>query len=363
MIPLRLRAETLGWDGSPPVARLVSTDADLRHDCDFLLESSEQSALTYRQGERRIRIAGATAADLDGNVVLVNGARRTLHRLIRPKSPHNTFLVTERCDQLCVMCSQPPNGALWNQFEHYLRAAQLAPLGATIGISGGEPLLLKDDLFHFLRTLGSSRPDLNFHVLTNAQHFEPHDLQTLLELPMERIEWGVPIYASDPALHDKIVGKAGAFAKLEHSLALLAHAAARVEVRTVVTALNLRELVTLSAYLVANVPFAETWAVMQLENIGYGRLNWDALFVDTGENFDPVAKAAAGAAARGLSPRLYNFPLCTVPPNFRRIAIASISDWKQKYLSACSGCSLRAACGGFFEWYPDGRGFMGIRPQ
>ena len=28
--------------------------------------------------------------------------------LYRRKSHHNHFLVTERCDNFCVMCSQPP---------------------------------------------------------------------------------------------------------------------------------------------------------------------------------------------------------------------------------------------------------------
>ena len=48
---------------------------------------------------------------------------------------------------------------------------------------------------------------------------------------------------------------------------------------------------------------------------------------------------------------LYNFPLCTIPDFYRKYAVRSISDWKQKYLDECTGCVEKDYCGGFFEWY------------
>jgi hypothetical protein len=101
---------------------------------------------------------------------------------------------------------------------------------------------------------------------------------------------------------------------------------------------------------------------MQLENIGYGRKNWDHLFFDSGASFAPVAAAIDAARARGMSVALYNFPLCTVPPAYRDLAHASISDWKRRYLEPCKGCRLRTGCGGFFAWYPEAQGFASIGP-
>src|SRR5690606_40913863 len=56
-------------------------------------------------------------------------------------SRHNTLLVTERCDQLSVMCSQPPKKQHTDLFPLLKQACLLAPKGATIGFSGGEPTL------------------------------------------------------------------------------------------------------------------------------------------------------------------------------------------------------------------------------
>ena len=57
---------------------------------------------------------------------------------------------------------------------------------ATIGITGGEPTLFKDDLFHFLLSVSDARPDLRFHVLTNAQHFVDEDIDGFADWWMRR---------------------------------------------------------------------------------------------------------------------------------------------------------------------------------
>src|SRR5690606_24952397 len=126
MIPLRLRTEATGWGDGLAIVRLLSREADVPTVHDVILDDSEDGASCYRSGDRQLRIFSADAASLEGNIALLNAPRRTLQRLIRPDSVHNTFLVTERCDQLCVMCSQPPNAAEWNIFDLYLQAAQLA---------------------------------------------------------------------------------------------------------------------------------------------------------------------------------------------------------------------------------------------
>ncbi|TGV03279.1 hypothetical protein EN816_37525 [Mesorhizobium sp. M8A.F.Ca.ET.173.01.1.1] len=106
-----------------------------------------------------------------------------------------------------------------------------------------------------------------------------------------------------------------------------------------------------------SLPFIDKWAIMQLENIGYGRQNWHSLFFDSSTGFDVVGKALDLAISRGIDAILYNFPLCTLPPNYRTLAPSTISDWKRTYLSECAGCVLRDDCGGFFEWHPKTHGY------
>ena len=142
---------------------------------------------------------------------------------------------------------------------------------------------------------------------------------------------GIPLYSHDPDVHDTIVGKVGAYSRLEDSLALMAAAGARVELRTVLTSLNHKSLAWLAHHVTRHVPFAETWAIMQLENIGYGRLNWNRLFVDTGK--------ISGTWAALLPPpwRMASRPVFTI---FRSALFHSLFESMQSPRSATGNRSL-----------------------
>lgn len=288
----------------------------------------------------------------------MNPRRGVADRIVRAASLHNTFLVTERCDQLCVMCSQPPKQRHVDMFPYFEAAAMLAPEGATIGISGGEPTLFKTELFGFFERVMHGRPDLRFHVLTNGQHFDEADITALRSLVRDRVVWGVPLYSSDALVHDEIVGKQGAHDQLLRNLGFLCRTGAQIELRTVLMRPNAADLPVLARFITTMLPFIQTWAIMQLENIGYGRQNWAKLFYDSSSGFDVISRAVDIVNSRGIEARLYNFPLCTVPQAFRHLAPATISDWKRAYLDECDGCILRDRCGGFFEWHPRNHGYV-----
>jgi His-Xaa-Ser system radical SAM maturase HxsC len=362
MIPLRIKAEVA--KGAPAfVVRLRSShDATVPHEDDAFLEGGEATAPEYATVYGRLRLTGLTADELQNDVLLVVPDRGTAHRLIRASSKYNSLLVTERCDQLCVMCSQPPKPRHVDLFPLLERAAVLAPERATLVLTGGEPTLFKDDLFHFFDTVSAKRPDLRFQVLTNGQHFEDGDAGRLTRLAAT-VLWGIPLYASSAELHDAIVKKGGAYQRLGQSLALLAKAGSQIQLRTVAMANNVAGLPELARFITSQVPFVATWAIMQLENIGYGRQNWANLFFDNSQDFGPIGSATDIARAHGIDVSLFNFPLCTVPLAYRTHAVASISDWKRRYLSGCESCALRQSCGGFFEWYPDRSGFTKLGLQ
>jgi His-Xaa-Ser system radical SAM maturase HxsC len=248
-------------------------------------------------------------------------------------------------------------------FPYFEVAALLAPKSMTIGISGGEPTLFKDPLFDLLQRVLGERPDLGFHVLTNGQHLGIEDRGCLAGLPRNRVLWGVPLYAAEAPLHDLLVGKVGAFHRLMDTFALLAQAGTSIELRTVVMSANVDALPRLANFVATHLPFVSCWALMQLENIGYGRQNWHKLFFDNSELFGPIAEALNIACARGVRAVLYNFPRCTVPFAYRKSALATISDWKRRYLPVCTDCPERKECGGFFAWYPEGSGFKRLGVQ
>lgn len=362
MIPLRIKVEANA--DQPFVVRLRSFeggawDRDLegKNLFEVALESVSAEGADYVGQGGAIRILGVDPSEVDGDVLLVNPTRGTAERLIRSSSPHNTFLVTERCDQVCVMCSQPPKKYHVDLFPYFEIAALLAPEGATIGISGGEPTLFKDQLFPFLKRVLEQRPDLSFHVLTNGQHFSDDDRVVMRELDQSRILWGVPLYSHDPVIHDEIVGKLGAHEMLLKNLAFLCQVGAAIELRTVLMKPNAVSLPKLAQLITAMLPFIRVWAVMQTESIGFGRMNWKTLFFDSSDGFDVVGRAIDLVRSRGIEALLYNFPLCTVPESYRRLAPSTISDWKRAYREECRGCTLKSQCGGFFAWHPHDHGY------
>ncbi len=361
MISLRVQVDPFPID-EPLVVRLQESGTEARSQHDATLIDVEGDRREYNFQGFSFVVRTSPEESVDGDVLLVLPGQTSAHRLIRASSRHNTLLVTEQCDQLCVMCSQPPKKYHADLFEQFTIAASLAPQDAMVGISGGEPLLHKKRLFEMLSRVAVERPDIRFHILTNGQHFEPSDAETIFELGRERILWGVPLYSAHPPTHDHIVGKEGAFAQLERGLVTLMRAGASVELRTVVLQQNCNDLPDLATFINTRLGFISVWALMQLERIGFGRMNWKFSFQDTSTEFEQIGRAVDITTARGIRTSLYNFPLCSVPAEYRDFAPSTISDWKRKYLDFCTDCRARETCGGFFQWYSHDEGFAALGP-
>lgn len=332
------------------VTRLRADKAD--HDLDSQILGSDDGRSLW-VGENGLIQIEAKAEELISDVVLVDPEAGKIERLLRSGSEHNTLLVTERCDQLCVMCSQPPKKSHDDRFALLHQACLLAEEGCLIGISGGEPTLFKDQLLAMIEMVLSVRPDLRFHILSNGQHFTSDDIARLSEEHFAHVAWGIPLYASTPELHDRIVVKPGAFERLQESLDYLLQSAARIELRTVVLQDNFDQLPDLARYVSINLPFVEQWSIMGLENIGFAKNRWNSLYVDIRQNFEPLDLVLDQAQLRGIPARLFNTPLCHLPVEFRHYAVASISDWKRRYAPACDYCQQKPNCSGFFDWHPE----------
>lgn len=298
-----------------------------------------------------ISIATPGGSTLMDDVVYFEPAYGRASRWIRANSAHNTLLVTERCDQLCIMCSQPPKKSHIDMFTHMKKACLLAPKNMMIGFSGGEPLLFKDQLLALIENVYAQRPDLSFHVLTNAQHFREEDIIRLRGEAFRSVLWGVPLYASSGATHDRIVGKQGAFDTLMTTLPMMARAGLQIELRTVLLKQNFGELSALSGMVSARLPFITVWAIMQLERIGFARTRWHEQFIDHSAHLPVLEAAVAEAVSRGTRVSLYNMPYCTVSQSLRSYLSQSISDWKRAFPESCKNCSAKPLCTGFFEWH------------
>lgn len=349
MIPLVLSAKAEGTERYITRLNRYRPEQFGEHDSILLQETGGRQVFSGQRGLIEI----VSSLDLDGDVLCVDPMRGQIERLIRAGSVHNTLLITERCDQLCVMCSQPPKKTHDDRFGEYTEALLLAPINETIGLSGGEPTLYKSDLFAMIERLFSERPDLSFHILSNGQHFEATDVERLSGPAFASVTWGIPLYSHLPERHDQIVKKPGAYLRLMESFVHLLSSGSKVELRTVVLQTNLSDLPSLARLVSTQLAFCTQWSIMQLENIGFAKGRFTDLYVDHRSCFVNIAFALDLCELRGLPARLFNFPRCSLPPEYRRYAVASISDWKRKYVEACNSCTEQALCTGFFEWHPD----------
>lgn len=98
--------------------------------------------------------------------------------LYRKDANTNSFLVTERCNSFCIMCSQPPRDI----DDHYLVDDMLAALPLLhpdtheIGITGGEATLWGDDFIRLIQATKNHLPNAGLHILSNGRNFKDINL-------------------------------------------------------------------------------------------------------------------------------------------------------------------------------------------
>ncbi len=287
----------------------------------------------------------------DGDVVLLLPSG-TVNTLYRRSSPHNTILATERCNSLCLMCSQPPRPDDDSyRISEILRLIDLIdPTCPEIGISGGEPTLLGDNLLRIIDKFKGCLPQTGLHILTNGRLFRNADFANRLgAIDHPNLMLGIPLYSDIDSEHDYVVQARGAFEETVIGLHNLARAGVLIEIRIVLHAQTYRRLPQLADHIYRNFPFVAHVALMGMEMFGFVHKNLSTLWIDPVDYQAQLEQATLGLAMAGLNVSIYNHQLCTLPESVWPFARKSISDWKNVYLDGCAECGVREFCGGFFH--------------
>ncbi len=287
----------------------------------------------------------------DGDVVALRPSGN-VNVLYRRTSYHNTVLITERCNSLCLMCSQPPRPEDDSyRVNEILRLIDLIdPACQEIGISGGEPTLLSEDLLRIVARFRQCLPKTALHMLTNGRLFsDTRFAKQLGALEHPNLMLGIPLYSDIDYRHDYVVQAQGAFDETVCGLYNLAAAGVWIEIRVVVHAQTYRRLPQVAEFIYRNFPFVAHIALMGMEMFGFVHKNLGSLWIDPVDYQPELERATLCLAARGLPVSIYNHQLCTLPKSLWPFARKSISDWKNVYLDVCSGCGVREFCGGFFH--------------
>jgi His-Xaa-Ser system radical SAM maturase HxsC len=296
-----------------------------------------------------VKSAGVIAP---GDVVRLTEGRSLVSVLYRRGSDSNTLFATERCNSFCLMCSQPPRHVddRW-RINEMLRTIDLVDRDEPLlGISGGEPTLLGDDLIVVILHARTQLPDTGLHILSNGRRLADANYARAVSAARHpKLQWGIPLYAHAPEIHDYIVQASGAWDETLSGLYNLARHGASIELRVVVQRANLDHLGEFSTFIFRNLTFVDRVAFMGLEPMGFARRNYDDIWVDPADCAEALHEAVFFLANRGMSPSIYNFPLCSLPEALWPFCTASISDWKNVYFPECNNCDVRDRCGGFFQ--------------
>ncbi|MCI1677608.1 MAG: His-Xaa-Ser system radical SAM maturase HxsC [Ewingella americana] len=287
----------------------------------------------------------------DGDIGIVNNGNM-LRVILSRKANHNTVLVTERCNNRCLFCSQPPKTGNddWLLSQSALSIASFS-LDGVIGVSGGEPLLYGDDFLNFLDFIIENSPATSLHVLTNGRRFSDAEFTKKIKERSDKIPitFGIPLYSSRSSIHDYLVDCEGAFGETVKGLINAGNSGINIELRIIPTQANyndLDDIVEFAGRVFSNI---NQISLMGLESIGWARKNWSAIFIDHNNYTQSILSAVDTADRAGIPLTIFNYPLCHLPEKVWKISTQSISDWKNFYPKECDECTQKSSCAGYFS--------------
>lgn len=285
----------------------------------------------------------------EGDVVVVNKQGEIIF-VYEIKSNHNAIMATERCNHRCIMCPQPPILQEKDKTPFNLKLISLFDKHTKeIGITGGEPTLIGDNLFVLINHIKKELPKTAISILSNGVKFA--DKKYAMKLAKCRhhdLQIDIPLFSDIAEEHNRIVG-AKTFYKTVQGLYNLALFHQRIGIRIVVHKQTYKRLSQFADYIYHNFPFVVQVTFMQMETTGLAKENFDQLWIDPYDYNTELREAVLLLVDRGMKSYIYNAQLCVLPEDIICYAQQSISDWKDIYISECEGCVLRGQCAGFFE--------------
>jgi His-Xaa-Ser system radical SAM maturase HxsC len=310
-----------------------------------------ESALGSTGPNRLVRIPEKFGYLSDGDIIAINYESRRFRTLYRRASRHNSFLVTDRCNHYCLMCSQPPKDIDDRWILDEIKAA--VPLidkeAPTLGFTGGEPLLDWPGFVDVLAVCRDELPKTAIHVLSNGRAFVRDEVVAAWAgIQHPSLTVGIPIYASIDHIHDYIVQARGAFDETMLGVLKMKDRAQRVEIRVVLHALTAPRIEETCRWLGRNLPFVDHVALMGLENTGFAIANADELWIDPIDYKSELANAVDLLVSAKVNVSVYNLPRCVLDRSVWPYAAQSISDWKNGYYEECERCIEKDRCSGFF---------------
>jgi His-Xaa-Ser system radical SAM maturase HxsC len=355
---VRLKALGTGPHADDHDFYIVRSQADvgqaIREKCNsiFAINDANSVDLSTVHFDARIITVPSKFSYLNaGDILGIHGKSGKFRSLFRSNSRHNSFLVTERCNNYCLMCSQPPKDIddRWILDEIRESLPLIDKRTQTLTFTGGEPL---SDWPEFTRVLAECRdelPNTAVQVLTNGRAFSNSEIvNAWRDIRHPSLIAAIPVYASVDHIHDYVVQAKGAFDETILGILKLKDRGQRVEIRVVLHAQTAPTIAETCSWIARNLPFVDHVALMGLENTGFALANEGLLWIDPVDYKDALAAGVEALSEATVNVSVYNLPRCVLHRSVWPHAVQSISDWKNGYVEACTPCTEKFRCSGLF---------------
>lgn len=286
----------------------------------------------------------------DGDVVFITPAGQ-INIMYQSGREDHTIFITNRCNSRCIMCPQPPGNDPPDLHQINNLILSLIEKGSLkhIGITGGEPTLVFEQLCEHLSYLKKFFPNVFISLLTNGRKFcEVCLAKRVAAVNNKKLLFCIPVYADNDTLHNSIVGIPNAFQETIQGIYNLQRVGRKIEIRIVVMKQNFKRLKAIAEFIYRNLSFVAHIAFMGMEYAGEAKEHLEDLWIDPKEYYKELYEAVWHLHRRAMNVSIYNIPLCLLERPLWRFARDSISEWKKNYLHECEDCLVKETCGGVF---------------
>lgn len=302
---------------------------------------------------RVIRIPDKSLRLDDGDIVHIYSAgdRARLTILYRIASDDNTLVPTNKCNSACVMCPQPSSGSFheFGPLEMTRIIGLIDKSTKYLGISGGEPTLIKDRLVEMLSLCADHLPSTKIGILTNGRMLSYLSYVDHINSVGNRdIIFCIPLHSYQADDHDKITRVTGSFQQTTRGINNLLNKKAKIEIRVVIQKANYNDLPRVARYITEDFAGVNRVVFLGMEVSGQAAKNVDRVWVNLEEIRPFLEEAIIILLSSKIGVAIYNVPLCKISGPFRTLCADSISDYKVRYLPECDSCGMKIRCGGIF---------------
>lgn len=266
----------------------------------------------------------------------------------------NALFITNKCNSNCIMC--PTSDTIRKNSEitpidNLLKICSQIPNDTEhITITGGEPFLLKKNIFQLFNYLKNNLNSVEYLLLTNGRVFSDAEYFRLFcETVPDNLIIGIPLHGYDERTHDFITRSTNSFIQTLHGIKRLLSRHIRVELRIVVSKLNIEFIDKIANLIIDELKGIYSVKFLGLEMLGNARHNMDQVWIDYQSSFEYLKLPIRKLVINEFNVGVYNYPLCCVDKSYWAMCEKSITDYKIRFLKECNECRKRDACGGMFK--------------